>query len=172
MSEKDSTTMNTLNLFQLKERMEESVFNYIDTIQKWEQAYASLDELVTISVKYFDDYMKMNGEIPKGNTFWVLFMSVASKLIYFHTIAYFHLKGNERAEIQKEVLELLTIAANCIPEVQKEANVEFLKEIAISYEEIALNNVKKGHFEKIILTQNNRIKDCLNNFTEFTKLIL
>ena len=170
---KDSFTMDNINLFQLKERMDEYVFNFIDSTQKWEKAYVSLDELVAISVDYFQRYLKENGQLPKGNTFWVLFMDVASKLIYFHTMALYHLKKNDSEEtFQKKVIKLYTMAANCIPEINKEANKEFLKEISISYESIELFDGIQGEFEKVIKNKNNQIQDCLATFNEFSTFYL
>lgn len=161
-------TKNVLSLFQLEARMDEIVFDYIDTSQKYETAKAKLDELVNSMVEYFSDHVKVNGDLPKGNTYWVLFMNVASKLIYFHTISYYHLKVEQKEDVKNEVIELLRIAANCLPNVHEEGNAEFLDEVAKSFEEIQPDHGKHGDFKKMILDQNNRPKDCFEAFLKYT----
>ncbi|KGR86391.1 hypothetical protein CD30_19010 [Ureibacillus massiliensis 4400831 = CIP 108448 = CCUG 49529] len=168
MSTKLSITGKDLNLLKFKEDMDEIVFNYIDTTQKWEKAYSQLDELLNGAVDYFNSHITGVG-MPKQNTYWVLFMDITSKLIYFHTLAYQQLKMIQNEDVTKEVLQLYLVAANCIPDVQKLANAEFLMEVAHSYEELKLYNDKQGEFEKVLLKQNNSADKCIQAFYEFTK---
>lgn len=161
---------NFLNVVQLQERMDDTVFNYIDTTQKWEKAYASLDDLLNQAVTFFKDYVvRSNGELPKSNTYWNLFIGITSKLIYFSSISYYHLNNKQQHDVKKQVLRSLTYAANCLPEVRNELNHEFLKEISQSYEEIELYQNTKGAFEEMILTQNNRFEECLKSFYEYCR---
>ncbi len=170
MSAKVSNTNKALNLLQLKETMDEIVFDYIDSTQKWEKAYEEIDELLNNTVNFYNNHVIKEGGVPKQNTYWVLFMDIASKLIYFHTMAYYQLKKQQNLDVSKEVLQLYKIAANCIPDVRKLANAEFLIEVAQRYEEIELYNGKQGEFERIILEQNNRANDCINAFRKFTNI--
>jgi hypothetical protein len=161
-----------LNLIQLKEEMDGIVFNYIDTSQKWDVAHTQLDELLKNAIDYFDSYTKANGDLPKENTYWVLFLNFGYKLIYFHTISYYQLKGCDNEEVKERVVELLTLAANCIPNVKKRSHGEFLNEIARSLEEIQQEPKIQGEFEKSILEQNNQVKDCILSFAKATKFFL
>lgn len=170
MSAQTQISNKVLNLVQLQDRMEELVFNHIDTSQKWDKAYSGLTELLNQSVSYFNQSVENNkGELPKANTFWALFMDIESKLIYFNTLSYLRLKENQLDSIKGNILRLLVQAANCIPEVQKETNTEFLDEICNCYEEIENYNGKKGELKRIILAQNNRLDACLSSFKEFSE---
>lgn len=166
MTTKVPMTNNALNLLSLKEGMDEIIFNYIDTSQNWEKAYSSIGELLDDAVEYFNRFViNNNGKHPQENTYWVVFMDLISKLIYFHTLSFYRLNQNAN----KEIKDLLTIAANCIPDVQKIVNAQFLNEIGRIYEEIELIEGKEGGFEQLILKQNNRAKDCFEAFSTYIK---
>ncbi|RTQ95858.1 hypothetical protein [Lysinibacillus telephonicus] len=169
MSAKISVTSKALNLLQLKETMDEIVFNHIDSAQKWEKAYNELNELINSTVHFFNSHVTKEG-VPRQSTYWVLFMDIASRLIYFHTVAYHHLKKEQNEEVTKDILQLYTLAANCIPDVRKLASAEFLMEVAQSYEELEYYKGKQGEFERVILEQNNRATDCINAFSKFAKI--
>lgn len=172
MSTKASLTNKTLNLVQLKDEMDEIIFNYIDTTQKWEVAYSLLDELLKSAVDYFNRYVKAYGELPKENTYWVLFLDIVSKIIYFHTIAYYQLNVKQQQDVKEQTIQLLTTAANCIPDVNKEVNAEFLNEIASSYDKIQASIGEQGAFEKMIINQKNRASDCIKEFEKFSELLI
>lgn len=159
-----------LHLLHFKEQVDEIVFNYIDTSQKWEVAYFELNLLLEKATAYFDSIMEASGDKPKGNTTAVLFMNSAYKLIYFHTISYYHLKETNQESSKDKVLELLTLAAKCIPDVKKENHAEYLKEIAKTYEEISQVQGKQQEFEQAILEQNNKIADCFAHFSKARNL--
>lgn len=163
---------NALHILQLKEQMDEVVFNYIDTSQKWEVAYSELDVLLEKTTGYFESYMEASGDKPEGNTTAVLFLNVAYKLIYFHTISYYHLEETDQAAVRDKVLDLLTLAAKCIPDVHKENNAEYLGEIAKSYEEISREQGNQQGFNKVILEKKPKIEDCFAHFSEAKKLFL
>ena len=163
---------NTGSLLQLKEQLDEIVFNYIDTSQKWEVAYAKLDELLKSATVYFDSYMKANGDLPKEDTTAILFLNVSYKLIYFHTISYYHLTETQQEEVKDHVLELLILAAECIQDVHKENHAEYVHEIAKSYEEISQVKGSQIQFEKTILEKNNSVADCFESFAKAAKLFI
>ena len=159
-------------LLQIKEQLDEIVFNYIDTSQKWEVAYTKLDALIEKATIYYNGFMEAYGDKPKENTTAILFLNISFKLIYFHTISFYHLKETNQEVVKEQVLELLTLAANCIPDVQKENHAEYLNEIAKSYEEISQVKGKQAEFERSILEQNNRIGDCFNFYSKASSLLL
>jgi len=163
---------NTLYVLQLKEQVDETVFNYIDTSEKWDVAYAKLDALLKEAIVNFENYMEVNGEKPKEDTTSVLFLNGLFKLVYFHTISYYHLEDNKQNEKRAKVLELLILAANCIPNVAKGNFADYLKEIANSYEEISQVEGKQQEFEKAIIEQNNKISDCFAAFKKATELVI
>ncbi|MCM3388043.1 hypothetical protein M3649_07820 [Ureibacillus chungkukjangi] len=163
---------NAVYLLQIKEQLDEIVFNYIDTTQKWEVAYDKLDELLEKATIYYNGFMEANGDKPKENTSAILFLNISFRLIYFHTISYYHLKVTNKEAVKNQVLELITLAANCIPDVQKEGHAEYLNEIAKSYEEISQVKGKQVEFEQSIIEQDNRIVDCFNYYSKASSLFL
>ncbi|RHW38645.1 hypothetical protein D1B33_07150 [Lysinibacillus yapensis] len=162
-------TEKSLNLLQLKEQMDEIVFNYIDTSSKWEIAYSKINELLQIAVHHFERYVEVNGELPKENTYWVLFLNLGYKLIYFHTISDYQLKEQPSEADKKRAVELLTLSAKCIPNVQSENHAEFLEEIIKSLVHIQEEQGKQNELKKVILDLNNRPCDCLQSFLEASK---
>ncbi|RUL57109.1 hypothetical protein [Lysinibacillus antri] len=168
MTTKVPMANNALNILSLKESMDEIIFNYIDTSKNWEKAYSSIGELLDDAVEYFSNYVKgNNGQLPNENTYWVLFMDLTSKLLYFQTLAFFRLKLQRKEVVSEEIKTLFLLAANCIPDVQKIVNAQFLNEVGRTYEEIELYDGKEGGFERLILKQNNRAKDCLEAFSNY-----
>ncbi|MDN4494576.1 hypothetical protein [Ureibacillus aquaedulcis] len=161
-----------VNLLEMKEQLDEVVFNYIDTQQKWEVAYSKLDSLLEKVISYYESYMKANGDKPKENTTANLLLTMSYKLIYFHTISNYHLEEMNQVESKDQTLELLTLAANCIPNIQKENHGEVLYEIAKSYEEISQEQGTQQKFVDRILEQNNRITDCFASFSKAAGLLL
>lgn len=161
---------NTMHTLQLKEQLDEVVFNYIDTAQNWEVAYSKLDKLLEEATVYFHEYMEASGDQPKGNTTAIIFLNVAYKLIYFHTISHYHLKDTNQQAVKENALELLTLAAKCIPDVKKENHAEYLTEIAKSYEKISQVEGKQKEFEQAILEQNTSVSDCFTAFSKALKL--
>lgn len=161
---------NAMHILQLKEQLDEIVFNYIDTSQVWEVAYSELDVLLEKTTGYFESFMEASGDKPRGNTSAVLFLNIAYKLIYFHTISYYHLKETNQDAVRDKALQLLTLSAKCIPDVNKENHLEYLKEIAQSYEEISQIQGKQQEFEQAIIEQNHMIADCFDHFSEARNL--
>lgn len=170
MTTKVPMTNEAVKLIRLKEKMDEIIFNDIDTSQNWERAYLSLGELLERFVDYYNTAVA-NDESPKENTFWMMFLDISSKLIFFHSLSYYKMQTEKSVKVIEEVKELFTIAANCIPNVQKIVNAQFLNEIASSYEELELLNVKEGSFERTILIQNNKPQTCFEHFSKFVQLL-
>ncbi|KGR74465.1 hypothetical protein [Ureibacillus sinduriensis] len=162
---------NTVNLLQLKEQLDEIVFNYIDTNQKWDIAYSKLDSLLKKVLGYYESYMKANGDNPKENTTANLLLNMSYKLIFFHTVSYYRLKETNQEAVKVRVLELLSLAANCIPDVQKENHAEYLEEIAEVYSEISKVQGSQQKFVEGILEKNNRITDCFASFSKAINIL-
>lgn len=155
---------NILNLVQLQEKLDGVVFDYLDTTQNWKKAFVELDALLKQAISYYQQQVEeKKRNLPKGNVYWVLFMDIASKLIYFRTVAEKNLIDLSDATNKDHILFNLKVAANCLPNVQK-GNSEFLQEIAQSYEEIELFEGQRGAFEQFYFSQNNSIEQCLENF--------
>lgn len=162
---------NAVNLLQLKEQLDEIVFNYIDTHQQWDIAYSKLDSLLQNVIGYYESYMKANGDIPKENTTANLLLNMSYKLIFFHTISYYHLKETNQEAVKDRTLELLSLAANSIPDAQRENHSEYLEEIAKSYAEISKVQGSQQKFVEAILEQNNRITDCFASFSKAINIL-
>ena len=78
---------NILNLAELQEKLNRVVFDYVDTTQKWEKAQENLQHLQLQLVEYFEQYISRNdGALPSGNPYWVLFLDLASRLVYFNNL--------------------------------------------------------------------------------------
>lgn len=126
-----------LNLPQLQLQVDTIVFDYIDSTQNWSKAYAQLEDLLQKVVQNFNGYIARNeGELPKASTYWILFMDIAAKLLYFTGLAKFHLidAGDQEASVQ--VFELYKASAGCLPNALLEENEEFLSEIQKSMEQL------------------------------------
>ncbi|SOC02379.1 hypothetical protein SAMN05880501_10323 [Ureibacillus xyleni] len=168
MRTKVPMTNKDVNLLRLKESMDEIIFNNIDTSQNWEKAYSSLSELLDQFVEYYISATQVaNGETPKVNTFWMMFLDIISKLIYFQSLSYYKMQSEKSAKVIEETKDLFTLAANCIPNVQKIVNAEFLNEIANSFEEIEQSNGVS--FERMILQKDNQPQECLKHFANFVE---
>lgn len=123
-------TNELLNVGTVQNVMNQTVFDYVDTTQKSEKAYAILDDLLHQVVNYFNDQLeKNNGEFLKRSTYWPLFMDVAAKLVYFNGLTHAQLIDPNDKEASLHIVEMYQIAARCLPNPTTEENVEFLAEI-------------------------------------------
>ena len=78
-----SISNNVLNLADLQQQMDEAIFDYIDSKPNWDKAYILLDEMLEQTTKYFLTVVESKGNLPKSTTYWILFMELNAKLIYF-----------------------------------------------------------------------------------------
>ena len=126
-----------LNLPSLQLKMDRIVFDHIDTLPNWSKAYGMLDELLQKMVISFNTAVdKKNGELPKGSTYWVLFMDIAAKLLYFTGLAHSHLIDEQDEEVKQHLVNLYYTSVACLPNAQIEENEELLNEIKKSIEEL------------------------------------
>ncbi|MEO4052168.1 hypothetical protein [Solibacillus sp. CAU 1738] len=156
-------TNNILNVAQLQENMNETVFNYIDSTQNWHKAYSELNNLVHQVTQYFNNWVEKEGELPKGSTYWTIFMDIVARLIYFYGLAQEYLIEEQGEALKEEILNIYTVAANCMPDVQSEDNQDFLEEIKKSY--LQLNTTEHN----TLLLNPRTINNCIATFSEFSK---
>ncbi|MGE7666588.1 GTPase [Ureibacillus composti] len=157
---------NLLNVSQLQEKMDEVIFDNIDTSHNWKKAYHDLDVLFNQLVAYYKNYVEQNdGKLPKSNLYWALFMDVAARLMYFRALSKKNLVNLNDLSEKEIVLFLLKNAVNCLSNVQKR-NKELLEEISQTYEELDLMDGAKGNFKKFYYSQDYQLDECLAAFYE------
>lgn len=149
-----------MNLAQLQEQMNETVFNFIDSSQQWDKAYNELDNLVGQVTKYFNNWVEKEGQLPKGSTYWTIFMDIVARLIYFYGLAQEHIENdNERSK--DSIVTIYTFAANCMPEVQSEDSQSFFEELEKSYKQLTE--------EDTLEIKPRTVTNCIETFSEFSK---
>ena len=157
------TSSGLLNLAAFQQKMDEIVFENIDTKPNWEKAFIGLDELLEQTTKFFVTYVKNKEyQLPKNSSYWVLFMELNAKLIYFTTLA---LKNYDKKSIgiTNEVLaRRFEIASKCITNVNTEENEQFLVEIKDTFDTVSSTEDYEGLKER-------KVEDCIQTFYEFAK---
>lgn len=156
---------NVLNLVQLQEQLDGILFDYVDTSQKWDRAYEELNNLLNELMSYFNKQIQKNGRnLPEGDVYWTLFMDIASRLIYFKTVALINLSEINFAEQRESMKQAIHDAAKCLPNVQSR-NIDFLQEISQTYGQIF--DAEEREFEQQYLEKNHSLRDCLASFKNF-----
>lgn len=154
-----------LNLPSLKFKIDEIVFDHIDTKPNWSKAYSMLDEILQkVANNYNASIRRNNGEMPKSSTYWVLYMDIAAKLIYFTGLSHAHLIDEQDDEAKSHIVKLYQKSAACLPNATLENNEEFLEELQKSIEEITPHNDVTTE-----ITTNHSIEECLAEFYALTK---
>ncbi|ATP41101.1 GTPase [Solibacillus sp. R5-41] len=154
-----------LNLPSLKFTIDEIVFDHIDTKPNWSKAYEMLDEILRkMANNYNVTIHRNNGEIPKSSTYWVLYMDVAAKLIYFTGLSQAHLIDEHDVEAKMQIIKLYQKSAACLPNASLEMNEEFVEELLKSIEQICPQNDVTSE-----ITTNHSIEECLSEFYTLTK---
>lgn len=128
---------NVLNLQELQEQLDHIVFDHIDTAQNWEKAQGKIQPLYSQITAYFKGIVEQNnGVMPKENSYWMLFMHNASRLVYFDNL----IKHNMNSPLDEAARHLITdgyiTAAKILPNCQSEYNEEFFNEINKSLEQL------------------------------------
>lgn len=157
---------------QLQEKVDEIIFDYIDTSKNWGKAYKGLNNLFQQTVRFYVEYVdKQNGSIPEGNVYWTLFAEIVARMVYFKSLAEKHLTDLQTDENVENIIEGYTVAAYCLPNVKATNVHELLNEISESYEEIQLEDGMKGKFIQMITEKSHSIKENLITFYHYsTKL--
>lgn len=128
---------NVFNIALLQNKLDEIIFDYIDSKPNWEKASKYLEEMLEESSSYFVNYVKEKEEVPSATTFWVIFTSLHAKLIYFSTLA---LKNCEQKSlgITDEVLaKRFEVAASCMTDHHADDAEQFWAEMEASYKEVS-----------------------------------
>ncbi|MCM3720822.1 GTPase [Solibacillus isronensis] len=151
-----------LNLPSLQLKMDRIVFENIDTKPNWSKAFEQLDELLHKVANNFNDYIaRNNGELPSSNTYWILYMDITSKLLYFTGLAHANLIAKDDADACAHVIKLYELSASCIPNAHIESNEELLSEIEKSIHQLNEEEVK--------LTVADNVEQCIKAFKQFAE---
>lgn len=159
---------NRINLLQFEKELDDIIFNYIDTSQKWDKAYSELDKLLNDTIGHFQS--SENGEemiTDSANTYSVIFLNLMSRLIYFHTLSYKEMKADTSELSLDNVLSLLSYSVKCMPNTKYEDNQLFLDEIK---ETIAKFGGSVEEIDKIAEKNNQDPNSALQSFKEYCQL--
>ena len=151
-----------LNLAELQQRMDEAIFDYIDSKPNWDKAYILLDEMLEQTTKYFLTVVESKGNLPKSTTYWVLFMELNAKLIYFTTLALKNRAQKSNGITDELIANRFEIASKCLTNIHTEENEQFLQEIKESFLEVSSRQDYEGLNERTV-------ESCLEQFYEFAK---
>ena len=152
-----------LNLPSLQLKMDNIVFDYIDSKPNWSKAYGLLDELLQKVANNFNSYIARNeGVMPKSSTYWTLYMDIASKLLYFTGLAHSNLIDEQDSDAKAHIVQFYQISASCLPNAALEINEELISEIKKSIQQI--NGQQEVEIEISATTD-----ACFEKFYSFTK---
>ncbi|MEK4230107.1 GTPase [Solibacillus sp. FSL H8-0538] len=159
-------TNKMLNLASLQSKMDETVFDYVDTTKNWQKAYSILDDLLHQMVNFFNQYVEKNaGELPKSNPYWVLFMDIASRLVYFNGLTHAQLIDLQDEGAKNHIVNLYKKSATCLPNAKLEQNEQFLQELTVSLQEIAPEEDRATMNVSLGCT----MKECMESFYSLCK---
>lgn len=141
MSEKKGQ-LQLLNLAKLQSELDTIVFENIDTGRNWEKAKTYLLELQKQCETFYDSYLNSkDGQLPKGNSYWALFMDLTSKVMYFTAFVQQQLKQDVQSLPAK-----YKAAASYLPNCEHESSIEFYEEICASYESVAAEPLTRTNY--------------------------
>lgn len=156
---------NILNLVELQEKLNRVVFDYVDTTQKWEKAQENLQHLQSQIVVYFEQYISRHeGALPSNNPYWVLFLDLASRLVYFNNLVKQNLMSDLDEATRNEIATAYEIAAKIFPYKQSEENDEFLEEIEKSLQQITDST-------RLVDKSSYPLSQCMENFRDYIKTL-
>ena len=128
---------NMLNLMELQERLDNAVFEHVDTAQNWNKAQAKLHPLYSQATEYFRDVVERNeGVMPKENSYWMLFMHTVSRLVYFENLIQHNSSPTLNEDARNRIADGYITAAKILPNCQSEDNDEFFGEINKSLQQL------------------------------------
>ena len=154
-----------LNLPSLQLTMDRIVFEHIDTLPNWSKAYEMLNELLQKVVINFNAAInKKDGKLPKASTYWVPFMDIAAKLLYFTALAKSHLIDEQDVESKGDILKHYYTSYSCLPNASIEENEELLNEIQKSINALALKAD-----QPIDIKISKSFDECVLQFGNFVK---
>lgn len=128
---------NILNLAELQEKLDHTVFDHVDTTQNWGKAQEKLQPLYSEMTAYFKEAVNRNdGDMPKENSYWVLFMHTASRLVYFDNLVKHHISPAIDETSRRKIADGYVTAARILPHCQSEQNEEYFEEINKSLQQL------------------------------------
>lgn len=146
----NNTHKQLLNLANIQTKLDEIVFENIDTGHKWEHAQSMLQELLNQCDEFFAAYIQRNeGQLPKENSYWALFMDLVAKITYF--IGY---TEQQRGADSSYLANKYENAAKFLPNCDHEGCVEFYEEIRNSYQSVANEQLLKQKYSILEAVQN------------------
>ncbi len=158
-----------LDIVKLQEKMNSTVFDYLDTSNNYTKAMRALTPLYTQATTFYKEYLVAKaGELPKANTYWHLFIDCSAKLCYFLAASTYY-SSNELQKTPEKVGRLLTIAARSLPSIEQEENEELLAAIIALYGEVIKDDDKVAALREEVLAQKGDVKQCLQQFKWFVE---
>lgn len=156
-----------LDIVKLQEKMNNIVFDYLDTSNNYPKAMRELNPLYTQVTTFYKNYVdERAGEIPSANTYWHLFIDCCAKLCYFLAASTYY-SSNALQKTPEKVEQLLTIAAFSLPSIEQEENEQLLLAIFTLYSEVVEDEEKTTSLRNVVLEQKGAVKQCLQQFKLF-----
>lgn len=150
-----------LDLEELQEQLNHTVFDHIDTAQNWEKAQDRLLPLYSQAVAYLKENVEQNnGAMPKENSHWMLFMHIASRLVYFETLIKHNMSNPSDEASRNQIAEGYVTAAKTLPNCQTEYNEEYFSEINKSLEQLTAG-------EAAVEKSDTPLSECLQTFYRY-----
>ncbi|MGE7912814.1 hypothetical protein [Lysinibacillus xylanilyticus] len=156
-----------LDIVKLQEKMNNIVFDYLDTSNNYPKAMRELNPLYTQVTTFYKNYVdERAGEIPSANTYWHLFIDCCAKLCYFLAASTYY-SSNALQKTPEKVEQLLTVAAFSLPSIEQEENEQLLLAIFTLYSEVVEDEEKTASLRNVVLEQKGAVKQCLQQFKLF-----
>ena len=156
-----------LDIVKLQEKMNDIVFDYLDTSNNYPKAVRELNPLYTQVITFYKEYLDNRaGELPSANTYWHLYIDCCAKLCYFLAASTYY-SSNELQKTPEKVEQLLTVAAYSLPSIDQEDNEQLLSAIFELYREVVGNEEQTASLRNAVLEQKGAVKQCLQQFKAF-----
>ncbi|MEK5232666.1 hypothetical protein MHB42_12940 [Lysinibacillus sp. FSL K6-0232] len=150
-----------LDIVKLQEKMNDIVFDYLDTSNNYPKAMRELNPLYRQATTFYKEYIdKRAGELPNANTYWHLFVDCYAKLCYFLAEATYY-SSNALQKTPEQVEHLLKVAAYSLPNIVQEENEQLLTAIFDLMMEVLEDKEKVAVIRNEVLAQQGDIKQCL-----------
>lgn len=153
---------NVINLAHFQQKLDETIFDYIDTSANWDKASNLLEEMLDQTTAYFLKQVEAKGELPSATTYWVLFTDLNAKLLYFATLAMKNKSQRSIGMTDDVIAKRFETAAKCLSNIEVEENQLFLDEIEESYLSVESTIPFGGRLERTPA-------ECIKLFYDFAK---
>ena len=155
---------NLLNLLSIQNKMEQTVFDYVDTTTNMQKAFTTLDELLHQMVNNFNATVEsMEGQLPQSSTYWVLFMDIAARLVYFNGLTSAELINQNDSDAKEHTLNLYKLSAKCMPNPNEENSEQFIEEVIVGIQQL------EGVNDESTLLTSSSMNECLEAFYQLSK---